>query len=145
MAPEVISHESYSRPADVFSFAMLLLELLTHQSPFADLSPVLAATAIALERKRPALPAGTPPSLAQLIACGWATEPATRPTFDAIGTQLASIEASVSAEEREWLDAERGHPVQLPAAALVSANRTPADHARTTGAEQKKRPRDGTV
>ena len=44
MAPEVIRHERYSRSADVYSYAMILFELLTHQVPFADRDPLQATT-----------------------------------------------------------------------------------------------------
>ena len=42
MAPEVIRHEKYSRSADVYSYAMILYELLTHEvphSPHPDSNP----------------------------------------------------------------------------------------------------------
>ena len=64
MAPEVVNHEQYSRPADVFSYSMILFELLTHEIPFSDLPPVLAASAIGVGKQRPVLPHGTPPSIA---------------------------------------------------------------------------------
>ena len=35
MAPEVVRREAYSASADVYSFAMVLVELLTHEVPFA--------------------------------------------------------------------------------------------------------------
>ena len=39
MAPEVIRHEKYSRSADVYSFAMILFELLTHQAIHLNIYP----------------------------------------------------------------------------------------------------------
>ena len=36
VAPEVARHEPYRKSADVFSFAMLCFELITHEVPFAD-------------------------------------------------------------------------------------------------------------
>ena len=33
MAPEVVRREAYSASADVYSFAMVLVELLTHEVP----------------------------------------------------------------------------------------------------------------
>ena len=40
MAPEVTRHEGYTKSADVFSYAMLLFELITHEVPFADRPPL---------------------------------------------------------------------------------------------------------
>ena len=89
MAPEVVNHEQYSRPADVFSYSMILFELLTHEIPFSDLPPVLAASAIGVGKQRPVLPHGTPPSIASLMEQCWASEPSNRPSFDSIDKHLA--------------------------------------------------------
>ena len=45
MAPEVTRHEGYTKSADVFSYGMLLFELISHEVPFADRPPLQAAGA----------------------------------------------------------------------------------------------------
>ena len=40
MAPEVIRHLPYGTKADVFSYGVILWELMTHRLPWEDLSPV---------------------------------------------------------------------------------------------------------
>ena len=107
MAPEVINHEHYSRPADVFSFAMVFYELLTHQVPFAHLTPVRAASAIAIERTRPALPEGTPQAVAQLMGHCWDGEPSRRPTFDALNGLLSALAERLTGAELAWLSQVR--------------------------------------
>ena len=123
MAPEVILHETYSRPADVFSFGMVLFELLTRESPFADRPAVGAAMAVAMEQKRPTLPEGTPLTIAALTQHCWAHQPANRPTFIDLDILLAHVQNSLSNEERLWLDAPRGHPVYQ---AVSSAGAVPS-------------------
>ena len=121
MAPEVVNHEQYSRPADVFSYSMILFELLTHEIPFSDLPPVLAASAIGVGKQRPVLPHGTPPSIASLMEQCWASEPSNRPSFDSIDKHLALIVGALSPQERVWLDVPTGHPVvrQSPATMIA--------------------------
>lgn len=46
MAPEVIEHKPYNQKADVFSFGIIIWELLTRKLPYEDLSPLQAAIAV---------------------------------------------------------------------------------------------------
>ena len=39
LAPEVVTQQHYSKAADVYSFGLILWELLTWQLPWADLGP----------------------------------------------------------------------------------------------------------
>ena len=123
MAPEVVCHERYSKSADVFSYACLLFELLTHEQPFADRSPLQAAVAVGLNHARPPLPAGLPHALARLVQACWCHEPTDRPTFEQIGTQLDALAAVLTRADLAWLDAPGAHPVYAP---------MPDDHASST-------------
>lgn len=40
MAPEVIEHKPYDERADVFSFGVVLWELLTCKIPYSDMTPL---------------------------------------------------------------------------------------------------------
>ena len=42
MAPEVIEHNPYRERADVFSFGIMLWELLTGRVPYDDMTPLQA-------------------------------------------------------------------------------------------------------
>ncbi|XP_022749675.1 serine/threonine-protein kinase STY46-like isoform X3 [Durio zibethinus] len=46
MAPEVINHQPYDQKADVFSFAIVLWELVTAKVPYDNMSPLLAALGV---------------------------------------------------------------------------------------------------
>ncbi|XP_075673563.1 serine/threonine-protein kinase STY46-like isoform X2 [Castanea sativa] len=66
MAPEVIEHKPYDHKADVFSFAIVLWELLTGKG------------------LRPIIPKHTHPKLAELLEKCWQQDPALRPDFSEI-------------------------------------------------------------
>jgi len=111
MAPEVIRHENYSSPADVYSYGVLLWQLLTRESPFADKSTFDAAATVAMERGRPPFPDNTPPSIRELIESCWAHDPDERPKFETIVTSLSKIEGDLTEDEHMWLNSPLGHKV----------------------------------
>ena len=53
MAPEVVRHQQYDHKCDVYSYGVLLWEVLHRQVPFRTHSPLQAAYAVAMERERP--------------------------------------------------------------------------------------------
>ena len=72
MAPEVIEHKPYDEKADVFSFAVVLWELLTCKVPYSEMTPLQAAVGVVQKGLRPGVPVGTPPALGQLMESCWA-------------------------------------------------------------------------
>jgi len=46
MAPEIIEHKPYDKKADIFSFGVVLWELLTGKIPYADMTPLQAAVGV---------------------------------------------------------------------------------------------------
>jgi len=123
MPPEVIRHEHYASGVDVYSYAMLMYELITHHTPFAELSSIQAAVLVGLENKRPPLPEGTPPPLERLLARAWATDAAERPPSSDLVSEITTVEALLSPREVTWLDAPRGHPVVMAPALRVAPAR----------------------
>ena len=111
MAPEIVMHEAYSKSADVFSYAMILFELITHTVPFSDRSALQAAVSIGLQGKRPRLPAGTPTLLRDLVESCWAEDIASRPRARHLESQVALLESTLSPSDREWLECPLGNPV----------------------------------
>ncbi|CAN0090519.1 unnamed protein product, partial [Scytosiphon promiscuus] len=75
MAPEVIRHEPYSRPADVYSFGIVSWQVLTRRQPFEGLTPIQAAFSVASQGLRPPVPPNSPRALSSLINCCWHPNP----------------------------------------------------------------------
>ena len=108
MAPEVVRREAYSTSADVYSFAMVLVELITHEVPFATWEARQAAAAVAFHNVRPALPEATPLALVELLTRCWRQAAAHRPSFADVVQQLGAVRAALSADELAWLAAPDG-------------------------------------
>jgi serine/threonine protein kinase len=88
MAPEVIRHESYSSNADVYSFGICLWQLITREIPFATMTPIQAAYAVA-EGHRPEIPTSTPLRLQEIIRSCWDHDSQRRPSFTYVAMALA--------------------------------------------------------
>ena len=108
-AAEVIRHECYNYAADVFSFGLLMWEIVTHERPFEPMSQIEAAGSIALEGKRPPFPESIPPAVKELIDKCWAEKPCERMKVEQIIQCLGDLRANTAAET--WLSARSGHPV----------------------------------
>ncbi|KAK1680546.1 hypothetical protein QYE76_041394 [Lolium multiflorum] len=91
MAPEVIEHSPYDQRADVFSFGIVLWELITGKLPYEDMTPLQAAVAVVQKDLRPTIPADTHPMLVGLLQKCWQRDPALRPTFAEVLDMLHSI------------------------------------------------------
>jgi serine/threonine protein kinase len=97
MAPEVIKHAKYDERIDVFSFAIILWELLTSRLPYADMSSLAAAAGVVERGLRPPVPPDAPPAVADLMQRCWAAEATVRPPFTRICEELVAIRAALEA------------------------------------------------
>jgi serine/threonine protein kinase len=88
MAPEVIRHDAYGSNADVYSFGVCLWQLITREIPFATMTPIQAAYAVA-EGHRPEIPSFTPRKLHEVIRSCWDQDSHRRPSFTYIAMALA--------------------------------------------------------
>ncbi|ONM23236.1 Serine/threonine-protein kinase STY46 [Zea mays] len=79
MAPEVIEHKPYDHKADVFSFGILMWELLTGKIPYEYLTPLQAAVGVVQKK------------------C-WQQDPTQRPDFSEILETLQRIAEEVGEE-----------------------------------------------
>eukprot|EP00043_Microstomoeca_roanoka_P008610 m.82757 g.82757 ORF g.82757 m.82757 type:complete len:1276 (-) comp14317_c0_seq1:1885-5712(-) len=89
-APEVIAGNPYGLPADVYSFGIVISEILTRKLPYWNVGKVIIRKAVVEEGLRPSLETDTPYEPYELLAkrC-WDAEPSHRPTFSEIVNFLA--------------------------------------------------------
>uniref|UniRef100_A0A0E0B5Z4 non-specific serine/threonine protein kinase n=1 Tax=Oryza glumipatula TaxID=40148 RepID=A0A0E0B5Z4_9ORYZ len=98
MAPEVIEHKPYDHKADVFSFGILMWELLTGKIPYEYLTPLQAAVGVVQKGLRPTIPKNAHAKLSELLQKCWQQEPAERPDFSEILETLQRIAEEVGDE-----------------------------------------------
>jgi serine/threonine protein kinase len=91
MAPENYRGEAYTYKSDVYSFAILLYELLARARAYDDLflnGEQIAVDAASERLLRPTLPAAWPAEAHALLRACWHADPAQRPDFAAIAAEL---------------------------------------------------------
>jgi integrin-linked kinase len=87
VAPEALQkkpEDTNRRSADMWSFAVLLWELVTREVSFADLSNMKIGMKVALEGLRPTIPPDISPHVCKLMKICMNEDPANRPKFDMI-------------------------------------------------------------
>lgn len=95
MAPEVFKHRKYDKKVDVFSFAMILYEMLEGEPPLSQYEAYEAAKYVA-EGHRPHFRAkGYTPELKELIESCWAADMNKRPSFLEILKRLEKIKETI--------------------------------------------------
>ncbi|XP_075485224.1 serine/threonine-protein kinase VIK-like isoform X1 [Primulina tabacum] len=98
MAPEVFKHRKYDKKVDVFSFAMILYEMLEGEPPLSHYEPYEAARYVA-DGHRPHFRAkGFIPELRELTEQCWAADMNQRPSFLEILKRLEKIKEILSSD-----------------------------------------------
>ncbi|KAK7377048.1 hypothetical protein VNO80_02468 [Phaseolus coccineus] len=95
MAPEVLRNEPANEKCDVYSFGVILWELITTRIPWKGLNPMQVVGAVGFQNKRLEIPEDVNPAVAQIIRDCWQTEPHLRPSFSQLMSRLYRLQHMV--------------------------------------------------
>eukprot|EP01102_Stenamoeba_stenopodia_P012134 TRINITY_DN3792_c0_g1_i2.p1 TRINITY_DN3792_c0_g1~~TRINITY_DN3792_c0_g1_i2.p1 ORF type:complete len:732 (-),score=135.02 TRINITY_DN3792_c0_g1_i2:82-2277(-) len=90
-APEVLKCEPYTEKSDVYSYGIVLWELMTRKDPYEGLNRNYVTVGV-IGGLRPEMLPHIPASVQELIRDCWDTDPDKRPTFKQIRTRLTDLE-----------------------------------------------------
>jgi len=83
MAPEVLLNKEYDETADLYSFAIVLWEVLTMEDPFPNIETFsVMLDQVCIENQRPPIPENCPKTLESVISACWNPIPEKRPRFE---------------------------------------------------------------
>eukprot|EP00727_Mastigamoeba_balamuthi_P013042 m51a1_g8360 putative tyrosine (818) ;mRNA; f:87124-91411 len=93
MAPEIFLLAQFEKPCDVFSFAVVMYEIMTELKPDDDAlcRQPWDYTRLLTEGWRPKMPENLNPAIRQLISDCWMMDPRSRPDFTEITKRLAAM------------------------------------------------------
>ncbi|XP_008788779.2 uncharacterized protein LOC103706458 isoform X1 [Phoenix dactylifera] len=101
MAPELLSASNslVSEKVDVFSFGIVMWELLTGEEPYADLHYGAIIGGIVSNTLRPPVPESCDPDWRSLMEQCWSAEASERPSFTEIASRLRSMAATLPPDQ----------------------------------------------
>lgn len=104
MAPEVLRGEEYSKAADVYSFGMLVWEMISRRVPFQGYTAVQVIGLVGYGRRRPRTPGGCPESLRSVLRRVLRPRPASRQQVTEVLEVLDRLHLSavIEVEESLW-------------------------------------------
>jgi serine/threonine protein kinase len=97
MAPEMYKEDEYDSKVDVFSFGLILYEILTGSAVFSRQLSRSRVMYQVLKGERPSIPDEVPPSIKLMIQSCWSKDPAARPSFSDVFGVLEEIGFQVCA------------------------------------------------
>ncbi|KAL1510042.1 hypothetical protein ABEB36_004698 [Hypothenemus hampei] len=91
MAPEVIRDSTFSKASDIWSYAVLLWELLTGEIPYKGIDTLAVAYGVACNKLTLPIPTTCPQPWKELMQKCWDSNPHYRPSFEQILEDLDKI------------------------------------------------------
>jgi len=109
VAPEIFNNKKlYTEKADVYSFGIILWELIARKMPFED-EEAFTIPLLVSKGKRPKMPKELPKGWEKLIKSSWNQKPLKRPSFDELVNTLETMYlALVCGNNGSWILSHSG-------------------------------------
>lgn len=102
MAPEIVLHQHYNQKVDVFSFAMVLYELVFQEKPFGLYNFEMHKLLVCEGGERPTIPTSCPLALNDIFQGAWKAEPHDRVDMQEVCTGLDRVVSFQRASATPW-------------------------------------------
>ncbi|GAB4834345.1 hypothetical protein Ancab_032599 [Ancistrocladus abbreviatus] len=96
-APEVLRNDPSNEKSDVFSFGVILWELMTESIPWSNLNSLQVVGVVGFMDRRLDLPEGLDPRIASIINDCWQSKPELRPSFEEILQRMSGLLQNLTA------------------------------------------------
>ncbi|XP_043503567.1 mitogen-activated protein kinase kinase kinase 11-like isoform X2 [Polistes fuscatus] len=101
MAPEVIKKSTFSKASDVWSYGVLLWELLTGETPYKGIDALAVAYGVAVNKLTLPIPSTCPQPWRCLMEACWSSDSHCRPGFAEILLALDEVRSAFAATPHE--------------------------------------------
>ncbi|OWZ03893.1 TKL/DRK protein kinase [Phytophthora megakarya] len=129
-APEVIRHEPYDEKADVYSYGIVLWELVERKDPYDNLNAFQVPLQVANEGLRPAAFTNPAPlGLEQLMHQCWDADPEQRPSFGDISQTLSTWLRTQSSDDDTRVKSAAGNEGSVDLSAHIQRGQITATQA----------------
>eukprot|EP00878_Enallax_costatus_P001012 GHUV01001146.1.p1 GENE.GHUV01001146.1~~GHUV01001146.1.p1 ORF type:complete len:510 (+),score=107.78 GHUV01001146.1:223-1530(+) len=128
MAPEVLRSGHVSCAADVYSFAIMMWEVLANKQVYHGIHYGAVVERVVVQGERPPIPDNVPEGLSILMQICWDAVPENRPTFEQIVTcleimlyNLSDIDSSNASVESALADGDSSPPAVYRSSSGIAA------------------------
>jgi len=111
MAPELLEDNTFNEQSDVYSFAFVMFEIWSGDSPWKGLNSAQILTKVLVKKARPEISFHIPDEMRKLMVRAWAHKPGERPSFKEIAAAVRVSTPRGTATE-SWGDSTGGSTAQ---------------------------------
>lgn len=91
MAPEILRNEPSTEKSDVFSFGVILWELMTVSIPWNNLNSLQVVGIVGFMDRRLEIPENIDPQISSIISDCWLSDSEKRPSFEDIIRRMTNL------------------------------------------------------